>query len=116
MDIDNINIAIQELEQSETTYKNIQELAFLYIVRDNYTKDNVEKEINDIIPAYRQYCKDKREYQLGRLTESYVLYSLDNVCKEIYEFIDMIYTYVNIPEERNKLHKLITELYKQIKD
>ena len=43
---------IAELEQSDATYQNCNDLAALYKVRDEF--DKVKAEIDDILPAYKK--------------------------------------------------------------
>lgn len=112
MNLKSINDAIIELENSKSTYDNVQELSALYIVREHLkqTPDIVEKELNDILPCYRQYINIKRDYQIGRATDDLLVNSMENVCKEITEFIETLYNNTELLKERLKIEKMIKEL------
>ena len=111
LDIALVQNTIQELENSDTTFNNCEKLASLYIVRHfNSTglnpvvqtnKDVVEKELADIFPYYKKYCDVKRDYQLNKVGEEVVLTYLASVCKEILEFIHILYNSTDTPQERN---------------
>lgn len=112
MDIRIINEMIEELEDSDTTYSNVADLASLYIVRDKLGYiDTVVKELNDILPAYTAYKHIKRDYQLGKADKSKVIDQIKSVCKEISELICTIYNNSDLEEER----KLILETLKKLK-
>lgn len=103
---------IEELEDSDTTYANVADLASLYIVKDrlNQSNDNVTKELNDILPAYNVYRDVKRNYQLNGIDKSKVLQQLEFVCGELSEFICMLYSNSDLEEERQYLMKMISQL------
>lgn len=120
MNIYAINKTITELEKSETTYENVSELSALYIVRENLTKnstiiskDATEKELQDILPCYEQYIDIKRDYQIGRATDTLLVNSMESVCKEITEFIETLYNNTELFKERLKIEKMIKELSKK---
>lgn len=113
MDISEINKTIQELENNDTTFENCRKLATLYVVRDNLTTDNVEKELNDILPCYRRYIQIKREYQLGKATDYLLINGMAVVCNEIKEFIETLYNNTELLKERLKIEKMIKELSKK---
>lgn len=115
MDLKTIENAILELEEEETNFKNIQELAYLYIVKENLEKsdvDSVAKELNDILPCYTHYINIKRDYQLGRATDESLVYAMENVCKEIKEFIETLYFNTEFLKERLKIKSMIEKLQK----
>ena len=112
MDIRIINEMIEELEDSDTTYANVADLASLYIVRDNQDSiDTIVKELNDILPTYTVYKHIKRDYQLGKADKSKVLDQIKSVCKEISELICTIYNNSDLEEER----ELILDTLKNLK-
>ena len=115
MNINAINKAITELENSKSTYDNVQELSALYIVREYFqqTPNIVEKELNDISPCYKQYINIKRDYQIGRATDTLLANSMESVCKEITEFIETLYNNTELFKERLKIEKTIKELSKK---
>lgn len=49
----------------------------------------------------------KREYQLGNTSKDNVIVSMNNVCKEIKEFISLLYSSTDMQEERDLLHNMI---------
>ena len=112
MDIRIINEMIEELEDSDTTYANVADLASLYIVKDNLNyADAVTQELNDILPAYNGYKQIKREYQLGKTDKQKVIDQMKSVCKEISELVCAIYNNSDLEEER----KLILDTLKNLK-
>lgn len=115
MDLKTIENAILELEEEETNFKNIQELAYLYIVKENLEKsdvDNVTRELNDILPCYTRYINIKRDYQLGRATDESLVYAMKNVCEEIEEFIETLYFNTEFLKERLRIKSMIENLQK----
>jgi len=120
MDLYLIDSTIDELESGETTFINCERLASLYIIKEHFKKyplvlrglyDEVEEELNDIAPQYKQYCEIKRDYQLGKTTKEAVISSMKCVCKEIEEFINILYSSTDTPEEREELKQLINKIY-----
>ena len=120
MNIEEIQNTIEALEESSTTFGNCEKLASLYICREYLTKDKkstleetnpeVEQEYNDILPQYQQYCKVKRRYQLHEVTEDLVISSMMNVCTEIKEFIQILYSNTDMKDERTQIHNMLLEL------
>ena len=108
---------IEELENSNTTVENVKELASLYIVRTNYKNTNLPeyhnestKELKDILPQYAKYMEIKREYQLGNVSAQAVRTAIRRVCKEIFEFINTLYSCTDMKDERDCIKKLIMNL------
>lgn len=112
MNIKDIDKTIHELENSETTFSNCEKLAHLYVVRehaksglktmvDGESDKNVAWELSDIFPYYKKYCDVKREYQMGHANEDNVLDTLQALCRETIEFIHILYSSTDIPEERH---------------
>ena len=116
LNIEEINNTIEELENSDTTFSNCNKLASLYIVREHYQKPlkspgtSVEHELSDILPRYKLYCEIKRKYQLHEITQEGVIVAMQNVCKEIKEFMQTLYSSTDMPEERKLIIQLITDL------
>lgn len=110
MDAYVINEIIEDLEKTETTFNNIQELAALYIVKDHLVTNNVEAELSDILPEYRKYCVIKRKYQLHELTDEAVSKAIKNVCREIEEFIKTLYAGTDFHKERIEIMNMISNL------
>ena len=104
---------IQDLENSDLSLSNIRNLSSLYIVKKHLTEskiDNVTAELNDILPSYLDYVNTKRKYQLHEVTEQAIYLRLEQVCKEIKEFLHILYTNTDTPKEREILKKLITQI------
>ena len=114
LDLQEINDTIESLEESNTTFDVCNKLASLYIVREYMHKNtyinNVETELKDILPKYREYCNIRRKYQLGEVEEIVVQNAMQYVCKEIKEFIQTLYTATYNDTERQLIKNLISEL------
>lgn len=112
MDIVMIRDAISELEQSDTTLENVQELACLYIVNEHLsnTSKSVVTEFDDILPYYNKYIDIKKRYQLNQTTESEVIQGIKDVCREICEFIQQLYCNTDMNKERICIKKMLTDL------
>lgn len=118
MDLTTIEYAIEELENGEETFDNITELACLYIIRDNLSRSSPnisrpEKELNDILPYYQQYIKIKREYQQNKISESAVIAGIKDVCRELTEFIDTLYSCTDMGKERRCIVQMLDSLAKK---
>lgn len=121
MNIQAIEEAIKELEMDDTTVKNVQELATLYIVKEKLQDPAttvvtpcstiVEEELKDILPQYRYYIDTKRKFQLNQVTENAVIADIKDLCREIGEFIHTLYSCTDIKKERILIESLITDLY-----
>ena len=114
MNLQDINALIEEIEQSELSLSNVRNLSSLYIVRkeliENLNYDNVETELNDILPSYIEYVKTKKKFQLNEVTEQAVFISMQTLCREIREFIQSLYSNTDTPKEREMLRNLISQL------
>ena len=116
MDIQMIRDAIEELENEDITYDNIDELASLYIVYNNLQKSGysmitgVEREARDILPYYIKYQGIKRRYQTNQTTEGEVIQGIKKVCKELSEFIDVLYSGTDMNKERLCIKDMIQQL------
>lgn len=113
LDIQEIEDTIQDLENSDTTLDNCKILADMYIIRDQYYSNNpnkVEQELNDILPQYQLYRDIKRKYQLQEVTDSAVINSIYNVCKELQEFIQTLYSSTDTQAERDAIVDMIKKL------
>lgn len=114
MEITEVNELIEELERCDTTYQNCNDLAGLYSVRDNLNAQKVEKEIDDILPAYRSYVEKKIKYQQGDTDKEGVVNALNLVCREIYDLIKMLFSSSDMPLERVKIQNLVSALDSEI--
>ena len=115
MDINLIQETIWELEDSDTTFSNVQELAALYIVKDGMCRvkgtEQTETEYRDILPKYRDYIVVKRRYQLTEAPKEAVICHIRYVCREIQEFLCTLYNSTDMPEEREQLEEMFKTLY-----
>ena len=114
LNITTINDLIDELENGDTSLSNIRNLSALYNVKthllgsNNY--DSTTKELKDILPSYLQYIETKRKYQLKETTEEAVYINMKELCKEIKEFIQTLYSGTDTPKEREMIKQLIREI------
>ena len=114
MDIKAINENIEELENSDTTFDNVKELAYLYIVRDHmFPQDKVEVELSDILPAYSKYVAIKYRYQRHEITEEPVVSAITEVCREIKEFLQTLYSGTDMHKERVQIIQMLSALNEQ---
>lgn len=116
MDIKYIDKLIGEFENSEESLSNIRTLSSLYIVREYCEKksDIVEQELDDILPQYRTYCEVKRKYQMRELSEQAVFTAMNNLCRELSEFVHILYSSTDTETERKILTETINELYRTL--
>jgi len=122
MNIEEINNTIEELENGSTTFDSCLKLASLYIVKEHISHTNLNefdgipdviKEYNDILPQYTEYCDIKTQYQLGKVSQEYVIQSMKNVCTEIHEFIDTLYNNTDTQEERELITATLNTICEQ---
>lgn len=114
------NIAIQDtidtLLNSETTQNNVSELASLIIVNEYLNKQNlsrIQRELDDILPAYKKYVEVKRLYQLNEIDESAVVHMMKLTVQEIQEFIEALYSGTDMGKERREICHIISSLYEK---
>ena len=114
-----IEAMIKMCENSENSLSNVRNLASLYIVQEHTknatqrTTDSTERELNDILPQYKEYCDIKRKYQLRILPETAVHRSMQFLCKEIEEFIKTLYNNTETKEERQMIEDLLIKIQKE---
>lgn len=121
LNLEEIENTIAEMEQnSATTFDTCEKLASLYIVRDNLKTcgksvvASMESEINDILPAYRNYCDIKRQYQMHELPVESVEIAMQSVCKEIQDLFLLLYANSDTQSEREQIQALLNGLYTRI--
>lgn len=113
MNLAEVNDAIKELQESSLTLSNARNLSALINVRDYLQNsvqrkpDGLEQELNDILPQYKEYCAVKRQYQLGRATEDLMIASMRLVCKEVKEFLLILYQNTDTKIERNMIRRML---------
>ena len=113
MDIDIIEQNIQDLENADTSFCNVEELAMLYIVQDhlkNRLQTQIEDELDDILPVYKKYIDVKQKFQLNQVDDTAVLHYFSLVCQEIKEFLLTLYSGTSTLKERKQLYKMLTEI------
>jgi hypothetical protein len=71
--------------------------------------DSLERELNDILPQYKNYCAVKRQYQLGQATDDLVVVSMRQVCKEVKEFLLILYQHTDTKIDRNMIKRMLEE-------
>lgn len=76
---------------------------------------DVEIELDDILPQYKKYVAAKKRYQLGEISDEYVMIALKGVCKEIEEFIQALYSNTDMAKERRQLKEMVTNIYEDFK-
>lgn len=113
MDIQEIRNTISQLESGETTFDACIKLASLYTVINHINVDDVQNELDDILPAYKTFVEVKRKYQLGEVTQDKVLIQFKTVFMEITELIDTMYSSTDSPEERYIIVRTLTNLYEK---
>lgn len=118
MDMRLIDETISVLEQGETNFDTVSKLADLYIIKDklafnNLSSNSVKSEINDILPAYSRYINVKRLYQLNEINEGAVIKEIKNLCTEIQEFIEVLYSCTDMGKERKCIKSVIDTLYEK---
>lgn len=113
MDLTSIESAIEELEDSPTTTENVSELASLYIVRENLFKTLQSSQSPEVLPHYQSYIENKRSYQLDQNTEGAVIKSLKNLCTDLTEFFNRLYSNTDMAKERRCITELIESFHQK---
>lgn len=112
LNISTINDLIEELENGDTSLSNVRNLSALYNVKThllgagNY--DTTTKELSDILPSYLQYIEIKRKYQLHETTDEAVYINMKELCREIKEFIQTLYSGTDTPKERELIKEMLS--------
>lgn len=110
MDITEIENTIKSLESGETTFANCQKLASLYVVFDHL---KTAGDVKDSLPAYKNYCEVKCQYQKHQTSEVNVVTSISAVCKELKSLIHLIYSNSDMPEERKYITDCLQSTYQE---
>ena len=117
IDISVINNLINDFENSDSSLSTIRNLSALYNVRTHLlssnhkeTTDKTTKELSDILPSYIQYINAKRRYQLHEITNETVYINMKELCKEIKEFMQALYSGTDTEKERELLKQMIKEI------
>ena len=119
-ELDNI---ILDLENSLQTYSDCQRLADLYIIRNELKNkesqhvdiaDSTSKELDDILPRFRNYCMIKKKYQMNELPKDTLIHAMNDVCKELSEFITTLYSCTEDKLERKAINDMMSNLCKNL--
>lgn len=119
LSLDEIDGMITELENTLQSFTDLQRLADLYIIKDvQKSRSNsivdasnaTLQELNDILPQFKNYCMIKKRYQLNELPKQTVVYAMKDVCKELNEFLHILYSNTDMQEEREEIKNLIANL------
>ena len=114
MNIADINEIIDELEQSEFSLSNVRNLSALYNVKthllgtSNY--DSTTKELSDVLPSYLQYIDTKKRFQLHEINEDLLHINMKELCKEIKEFVQALYSGTDTQQERDLINQMLKEM------
>ena len=116
MQLQSIENAIAELETAETTVKNVQELACLYIIRDNL--QNADKHANSaldsvFLPYYNVYVEDKRKYQRHEIADDVIKEDIRYACMEIVDFLTMLYNCTDSEYERKEVKNMFENIHEK---
>lgn len=124
LDLELIEDTIEELEQDATSFENCEKLASLYICRlmnknasmslldtlESVSHNNVDSELQDILPAYQKYIDTKRRYQQYEVVDKMLIYAMQSLCDEIVEFIADLYHNTETEAERALIIEMITNM------
>lgn len=116
IDLSEINSTIKKLEHGETTYSNCDKLAALYTVRDHMTSaaevmDEISDKLRNIIVLYTAYQEMKKKYHSREVSEQPVVVSMNQLCRDIKEFMVTLYKNTETDEERTQLKQMIKALH-----
>lgn len=122
IDLNEIESTIALLESGETTFSNCEKLAMLYICRDNIqtrlnpVPDTLDRELTDILPYYMKYRDIKKRYQLNQAIDNEVIQGIEDVCREVKEFIDTLYYCTDMNKERVCIRDMINDLHDKYRE
>ena len=123
LDLEMIEDTIKELEQEPTSFENCNLLSSLYICREinknrnmkltdasnDVSHDSNYIELADILPAYLKYVDTKKRYQQFEVVDKMLIYAMQDLCKEIIEFISDLYHNTETEAERTLIINMINE-------
>ena len=79
-------------------------------VSEDNVKCSIDKEYADIQPRYHEYCDVKREYQLNNIPVSALETSVVYLCKEIKEFMQVLYSNSDTEFEKTAFENVLREM------
>lgn len=77
---------------------------------DENSAEDIVKEYKDILPRYEYYKNAKIRYQTGEITEQALVVSVNDMCREIYEFCEILYTNADTVAEKRQYLSLFQSL------
>lgn len=77
---------------------------------DENSAEDIVKEYKDILPRYEYYKNAKIRYQTGEITEQALVVSVNDMCREIYEFCEILYTNADTAAEKQQYLSLFQSL------
>ena len=72
--------------------------------------DAIQSELEDILPSYIKYKQSKIDFERNKIAQDVPITYMKRVCKEIKEFIEILYSGTNTMEERNIIRNMIDDL------
>lgn len=66
-------------------------------------------ELADILPAYLKYVDTKKRYQQFEVVDKMLIYAMQDLCKEIIEFVADLYHNTETEAERTLIINMINE-------
>ena len=76
--------------------------------------DTIRKELDDILPAYNKYLNNKLKFQTGETDSESMVLGFKFVCKELEDFICMLYSGTDTYKERRELQNSLKHIQKKI--
>lgn len=116
MNLTDVEETIKTLENSDNSLHNARNLASLYIIQDRMKSraqakmDNVESELQDVLPQYKEYKDIKKKFQMRLLPQTAVQRSMKVLCTEIKEFLLILYNNSDMQEERDCIQDMLKEV------
>ena len=77
---------------------------------ESVSHDNSYIELADILPAYIRYVDTKKRYQQFEVVDKMLIYAMEDVCKELVEFIATLYHNTETTAERALIVEMINNL------
>ena len=107
MNLQEIETTINELELGDTNFTTCEQLASLYIVKQNFAKQKSKNGLNEILPWYNGYVEVKCKYAKHEVTDIAVCEATKAITKE---FLRTLYSNVDTETEKQIIKNLFTEL------
>ena len=120
MNLVEVNKEINELLNSPLTLSNARNLSALIVVQSYLQNaiqsepDSLKQELNDILPRYKEYCEVKQRYQRNQASDDELIIALRRVCKEVKEFLLILYQNTDLQIERTMIKNMVSEVREAI--